>query len=96
MTEITAQSATGTIRFLATSSLSKRITGNEIDGDDRIVWDRRFLDQVKEAAQKFDELIKEGFKAFLVRKDGKKSERQMFRFDPNAEEIIMVPPLTGG
>lgn len=86
----------GKIRFLTTTELSKQITGNGIDGDDRVVWDRRFLDQVKEASEKFHKLIKEGFKAFLVKRDGQKSNKQMFRFDPNAEEIIMVPPMAGG
>ena len=86
----------GQIRFLSTVGLSKAITGNGVDGDDRIVWDKRFFDQIKEARVKFYELLKKGFLAFLVRKDGLKSNRRMHKFDPNAEEILMVPPVVGG
>lgn len=86
----------GQIRFLSTVRLSKEITGNGIGGDDRVVWDKRFLDQIKEARKKFYELLKKGFQAFMVRRDGKKSNRRMHKFDPNAEEIVMVPPVAGG
>jgi hypothetical protein len=96
MREDTQSTVTGTIRFLTTSELSKQITGNSIEGDDRIVWNKRYLDQVKEASSKFYELKKLGFQAFLAKRNGQKSNRQMFRFDPNAEEIIMVPPIVGG
>ena len=94
--ELVKSDGVGKIRFLTTSSFSKAITGNGVDGDDRIVWDRRFLDQIKEARTKFYELIKKGFLAFLIGKDGQKSNRRMCKFDPNAEEILMVPPIAGG
>lgn len=71
-------------------------------GDDRIIWDKRFPDQMKEAQKKFYELIDKGYKLFAVLADGKKSTRPMLRFDPYAEEviavrsIIAVPPMRGG
>ena len=86
----------GMIRFLATIGLSKEITGNGIDGDDRIIWDKRFLDQIKEARKRFYDLLNKGFQAFMVKVDGKKSNRRMHKFNPNAEEIIMSPPVAGG
>ena len=86
----------GIIRFLCTKKLSNKITGNNIDGDDRIVWDRKYLDQIKEAREKFYKLIDEGCQAYMIRKDGKKSRRRMHKFNPNAEEILMIPLVAGG
>lgn len=86
----------GQIRFLCSSDISKRITGNGTGGDDRIVWDRRFKDQMDEARAKFNELVGLGYKAYLVKKDGKKSNEQLLEFLPEAEEVIMVPPTAAG
>ena len=93
---LTTSDGNGIIRFLCTPKMSKEITGNSIGGDDRIVWDRRFLDQIKEARAKFYDLLDRGFKAFKVKKDGSKSKRRLLKFDPSAEEIIMVPAIVGG
>ena len=87
---------TGMIRFLCDEKISKTITGNGVAGDDRIVWDRRFKDQIEEAKKQFQELIKLGYLAFLVKSDGKKSDRQIFKFDPDLEEVIMLPAIVGG
>jgi hypothetical protein len=65
-------------------------------GDDRLIWDRHFIDSIKEARDKFYDLLSKGYQAFAVKMDGKKSNRRMFKFDPKVEEIIMVPMLVGG
>ena len=90
------QSCTGMIKFMCTPEISKEITGNGVGGDDRIVWDKRFPETIKEAREMFNKLLEKGYKAFMIRKDGQKSERQMFRFDPNAEEVLMIPQVMGG
>jgi hypothetical protein len=93
---LTKTTGYGAIRFLCDKQMSIAITGNNIDGDDRIVWDRRFLDQIKEARDKFYSLLDKGYLAYLIRGDGTRSKRRTLKFDPNAEEIIMVAPVTGG
>ena len=65
-------------------------------GDDRLMWDRRFLDQIQGARQKFSELLDKRYMAFRVHNNGKRSEELMLRFDPNAEEVIFVAPVTSG
>ena len=86
----------GEIKYLATVELSKKITGNGIGGHDRIIWDRRYRDQIGEARDKFNELVRLGFTPYLTRKDGTKANRPMDEFDPDAEEVIMVAPTAAG
>lgn len=87
----------GRISFLCTSAVSKEITGNGIGGHDHIVWDRRFRDSMNEAREKFYELLGKGYKAFAVKTDGTPHKgRELRRFDPNIEEIVMVAPSAAG
>ena len=93
----------GRIRYLATPELSKEITGNGIGGHDRILWDRRYRDQIGEARDKFHELCRRGFVPHLVKKNGEafnrameKDETGQYVFDPEAEEIIMIAPTAAG
>lgn len=93
----------GEIKYLATVELSKKITGNGIGGHDRIIWDRRYRDQMGEAREKFNELVGLGFIPYLVKKNGEKYNRPLekdsrgrYEFDPDAEEIIMVAPTAAG
>jgi len=65
-------------------------------GDDRIIWQKGFIDSVKQAREKFYDLLKKGYLAFAVRSDGKRTNRRMFKFDPRVEEIVMVPMIAGG
>lgn len=64
-------------------------------GDTKIIWDSDNREEVKAARNTFDDLRKKGFAAFSVKDDGKKNKR-IFTFDPNAEKIILVPPMAGG
>lgn len=70
-----------------------RILGPE--GDTKHIWDCGDDDQVKAARKLFGELVGKGHLAFRVKKDGSKS-RAMKSFDPDAEAVILVPPLAGG
>lgn len=78
-------------------------------GDDRLVWDAADPEQVKEAIEKFDEMMGKGYVAFLVDERGKqvgqvnkadwkkKSVRQaeelLFK---EPREVQMVAPVVGG
>lgn len=70
-----------------------RVMGRE--GDVKVIWDRNNPDEVATAKASFDELRGKGHLAYKVRAKGEKGE--MIRtFDPNAEKIILAPPMAGG
>jgi hypothetical protein len=58
------------------------------NGDDRVIWDRRCKDQVKEAFQKFKELLEKGYTAYAASPDGKRGHK-ITAFDPGLQEIIL-------
>lgn len=60
------------------------------NGDDRLVWDRRNPDEVREAAQKYAELVEDGYTAYVATSDGSRGHR-IDMFDPALEEVVMVP-----
>ena len=64
-------------------------------GDTKTVWDRRNEAEVAAAKAQFEALKGQGYLAFSVAKDGSKGE-QIHEFDPDAEKIILSPPLVGG
>jgi len=65
------------------------------NGDDRLVWDRRFLDQVYEARTKFYELKKKGYFAYAPGVGGQPT-RLLTEFDPSVEEVIFHGMVQGG
>lgn len=65
------------------------------NGDDRVIWDRRDKHQVKEAFQKFKELMQEGYTAYVTSNDGSRGHR-ITEFDPGLEEIILGTDLGNG
>lgn len=64
-------------------------------GDLRVTWNARDTDEVSAARAQFDELRGKRFVAFAVGETGGQGE-QVDEFDPNAQKIIMVPPMAGG
>lgn len=64
-------------------------------GDIKLIWDSENEDEVELAKEQFKKARKKGFTAFEVEKKGKKGER-IDEFDPEAERIIMIPPVAGG
>lgn len=64
-------------------------------GDKKEMWDRHNEDEIACAKQTFDKLRKKGYLAWKVKKDGSKAE-QMKEFDPDAESMILSPPVQGG
>ncbi len=64
-------------------------------GDTRVIWSADNADEVAAARKTFDDLRKKGFLAFSVKRSGDKGE-QITTFDPDAEKIILAPPMRGG
>lgn len=61
------------------------------DGDKRLVWCRRIIDEIKAAKKMFIDLITEGMVPYRVGVDGVASAEVMDEFDPTAEEVIFMP-----
>jgi len=64
-------------------------------GDVRIIWNPDIPAEVAAAKKSFDDLTKKGHLAFAVRRTGDKGD-QIREFDPDAEKIILAPPMRGG
>jgi len=64
-------------------------------GHTRTTWDSENSAEVEAARGQFDVLTRKGYKAFRVKRDGGEGE-PMKSFDPEAEKMILVPPLQGG
>ena len=64
-------------------------------GDTRIIWDPDNEDEVANARETFNRLVKKGFQAYSVKRDGKKNA-VVRDFDPEAEKLILAPALVGG
>jgi len=64
-------------------------------GDTKVIWDPKNADEVDAAKTQFNALRKKGFIAYTVNKKGDKGEI-IREFDPDAEKIILSPPLAGG
>ena len=66
-------------------------------GDTKVMWSKDNPDEVEAARRQFEYLVNEKkYTAWRVTgKDGKKDE-QIREFDPDAERIILSPPVQGG
>lgn len=64
-------------------------------GDTKIIWDSDQPEEVKVARETFKKLRKKGYNAYSVRRLGEKGE-VVTEFDPDAEKIILAPPMSGG
>lgn len=66
-----------------------------VAGDIKTIWDKNNPDEVSSAETQFKKMTKKGYLAYMVKKDGEKGE-QITSFDPEAEKIILTPPVRGG
>jgi hypothetical protein len=64
-------------------------------GDTKLIWDRRNAVEVAAAKATFDALKAAGYLAYSVSKAGEKNEI-IRAFDPEAESLVLSPPLVGG
>lgn len=65
------------------------------EGDLKVIWDPEKQDEVDAAKDQFDKLIKKGYVAFRVEKDGGKGKK-VTKFDEDYEMLILAPALKGG
>ncbi len=59
------------------------------NGDDRLIWDRSRKDEVKEAFDKFNELLKKGYTAYILNSKGERGHK-ITEFDPGLEEVVFA------
>lgn len=64
-------------------------------GDTKKIWDSESDVEVEDAERTFKDLKKKGYVAYKVGKKGAKGEL-MDKFDPEAGQMIMAPPVRGG
>jgi len=64
-------------------------------GDTKIIWDAGQEDEVATARRTFNELRAKRYNAYAVKKNGDQGEL-INEFDPEAEKIILAPPMAGG
>ena len=64
-------------------------------GDVKISWNSSNREEVKTAKETFDKKISENWTAFRESKMGTKGDKIKI-FDPDAERIVLVPPISGG
>jgi hypothetical protein len=64
-------------------------------GDTKHIWDKNKPEEVEAARALFDALLKKGYLAFHVVKEGEPG-KPMAEFDPNAERLIMSKQPIGG
>lgn len=65
-------------------------------GDTKIIWDPKVKDEVNAAMKTFDNLRAKGYLAYRVKIESADKGEQIFVFDPNAEKLILAPPMRGG
>lgn len=63
-------------------------------GDMKISWNSRNETEITAAKETFEKRIREGWSAFRE-KMGIKGDKIKI-FDPDAERIVLVPPICGG
>lgn len=64
-------------------------------GDTKIIFDPENDEEADAAEKQFDSLIKKGFTAYKVKKDGSQGKK-ISKFDRSAGRMILVPKLVGG
>lgn len=65
-------------------------------GDTAVLWDRADPEQVEETRRRFDEIIGQGYLAEKTNTGYAQDGEQIREFDPQAQRIVMRPPLVGG
>lgn len=67
----------------------------DLSGHSKIEWDPDDPESVENARKMFDDLLEKGYAAFRVKYVADKGEN-VKEFDPEAHELLMVPPMAGG
>lgn len=64
-------------------------------GHTTTAWDPAVPAEVADARATFERMTAQGYQAFHVGRRGQQAER-MTSFDPDAEQMILIPQLKGG
>ena len=65
-------------------------------GDTKVSWDPSNTGEVALAKKVFDEGKAKGFAAYKTKGGEWRKGEQIKTFDPEAERIILIPPMAGG
>jgi len=66
-----------------------------VNGDDRVEWDAAVKDErMARARALFEAKLKDGWFAFETEREG--GGTQVRTFKPDADEIVLQPPIAGG
>jgi len=65
-------------------------------GHTRVQWDSTNDAEVASARAVFNEMTAKGYRAFAVGLDADKPGRRIDTFDPDEEEMVLVPHIAGG
>lgn len=65
-------------------------------GDTKVIWDADNETEVENARRTFKELTGKGFAAWSVKGRNGDKDHRITEFDPEAERVILVPPMVGG
>lgn len=69
------------------------------EGDVRLTWEPGNTEDIETARRAFSDLRGKGYLAYKVtpgRRGAEPQREQIRRFDPEAEQIVLTPPLAGG
>jgi hypothetical protein len=65
----------------------------DLSGDTRLQWNSKNAEEVAQARKKFDEFRTNGYAAYKATKAG---SELIHNFEPDAERVILRPPMIGG
>lgn len=60
----------------------------------RLAWNGKDQEEVKRAEAKFKEYVRSGWLAYYLNED--KEKVQIFSFNPDIEEVFLIPLVEGG
>ena len=69
------------------------VAGEVVEGEFEMYWDKSSAEDVRRAEDTFQEYVQKGWLA-TGEVDGRR--RQIFRFDPDLEKIVLFPVILGG
>lgn len=64
-------------------------------GHKQLTWSTDRLDEIVEAKETFDALMKKGYSAFGANQK-EEAKHLIKEFDPTVEEMVLVPKIVGG
>jgi len=66
----------------------------EVGGEEKVAWSKDDAEEVRRAGEIFRKYLMAGWIAYTVTSDNRKV--QVFSFNPEFDEIVLVPIVSGG